>query len=92
MHRLIQQHPATDNEALQQIAAALTEANLRYLCHCVSFWRAAKPNCGVKDWLDSSIRRSTHRLASDGLRETIARLSDEDLLHLGEKEMLNAER
>jgi hypothetical protein len=82
---MLQRRYTTDSEELQKIADAMTEANLHYLCHCVSFWLAVKPTCGVKDWLEYSIRRSTHRLATDGLRETIARLTDEDLLWMHER-------
>jgi hypothetical protein len=83
---MLQRQLITGDDALEQISTALTEANLRYLSHCVSFWLAVKPNCGVKEWLDYSIRRSTHRLATDGLQETIARLTDADLLRLHESQ------
>jgi hypothetical protein len=73
---------ATESNPVAQIVAALTEANLDYLRHCVGFWLAIKPACGVKEWLEYSIRRSTHRLAADGLQETIARLSDDELIGL----------
>lgn len=79
---MLQRRLTTNTEALGQIFVALTGANLDFLCHCVGFWLAVKPNCGVKDWLEYSIRRSTHRLATDGLHETIVRLSDDDLIWL----------
>ena len=83
---MLQRQLTTNDDPLRQVAAALTEANLRYLSHCVGFWRTVKPNCGVKDWLEYSIRRSTHRLATDGLQETISRLTDADLLRLHESQ------
>jgi hypothetical protein len=82
---MLQRRYTTDTDTLQTISDAMTEANLHYLCHCVSFWIAVKPTCGVKEWLEFSIRRSTHRLATDGLREMITRLSDEDLLWIHER-------
>lgn len=91
MHRLsdpsvaLSRRKAPNVEMLQRIADAMTQSNLHFICHCVAFWQAVKPTCGVKQWLEYSIRRSTHRLATDGLGDTIARLSDDDLLWIQER-------
>ena len=69
-------------QMLQRIADTMTRVNMAYLAQVVSFYLAAKPRCGIKHWLQHSLRSSTHRLAVDGLHELIARLSDEDLIVL----------
>lgn len=73
-----------DVERATRAASLLSDANRRYLENCAGFWLTVRPNCGMKDWLLFSIRRSRNREGIRNLRRIIDELGDEEILWIYE--------